>query len=260
MAPTRGIAITPILVNALTGTSLTPAQPRTDSCNNAAILNHMRRSVHHVYAGGHLLVRHQRTNIAFMVRPAVPSEIVTTLVQNHRRFLQFLERRVGNREDAEEILQAAFTKSVQKEGDIRDGEKAIPWFYRLLRNAIVDHFRHRAVEQRALEALSGDPLSLSQEGFDPAAEAVLCECLHELIDTPKPEYRGLLRRVDLEGSSIADAARNAGISTNNARVRLHRARKALRKQLELACGTCTEHACLDCSCQRGALARQRSRV
>jgi RNA polymerase sigma-70 factor (ECF subfamily) len=43
-------------------------------------------------------------------------------------------------------------------------------------------------------------------------------------------------------------AEAAGITPNNASVRLFRAREALRQQLQRSCGTCAEHGCLDCSC------------
>ncbi|MGZ7100373.1 MAG: RNA polymerase sigma factor, partial [Candidatus Angelobacter sp.] len=42
----------------------------------------------------------------------------------------------------------------------------------------------------------------------------------------------------------------SSITAENAAVRVHRARKALRRQVELPCGTCAEHGCLDCHCQR----------
>jgi DNA-directed RNA polymerase specialized sigma24 family protein len=97
---------------------------------------------------------------------------VAALVDNHLRFLAFVERRVGDRAEAEEILQ--------------------------------------------------------------------------------PAYEEILRRVDLGGMRPVDFAAEAGISPNNAMVRLHRARKALRARLAEACGTCAEHGCLDCRCGRGA--------
>ena len=83
------------------------------------------------------------------------SAVVATLVDNHQRFLSFLTRRVGNPSDAEEILQAAFVKSVEKSASIRDSETVVAWFYRLLRNAVIDYYRHRDAERRALERMAG---------------------------------------------------------------------------------------------------------
>jgi RNA polymerase sigma-70 factor (ECF subfamily) len=50
---------------------------------------------------------------------------------------------------------------------------------------------------------------------------------------------------------VAFVARAEKLSTNNASVRLRRARRALKKNLEQTRGACAQHGCLDCSC-RGA--------
>ena len=77
------------------------------------------------------------------------SAVVATLVDNHRRFLSFLTNRVGNRHDAEEILQAAFVRGVERLDTVRDSENVVAWFYRLLRNAVIDYYRHRDAERPA---------------------------------------------------------------------------------------------------------------
>src|SRR5688572_3428779 len=75
---------------------------------------------------------------------------LATLVDNRTRFLAFLERRVGSRDIAEEILHQAYVRGMDRGGGLRDGESAIAWFYRLLRNALADHWRHGDAERRAL--------------------------------------------------------------------------------------------------------------
>ena len=82
--------------------------------------------------------------------------------------------------------------------------------------------------------------------------------MNTLIPTLKPEYAEILRRVDLEGAAVPSVAAELGISANNVTVRLHRARQALKKQLERCCGTCATHGCLDCTCdmQAGCCADQ----
>jgi RNA polymerase sigma-70 factor (ECF subfamily) len=173
-------------------------------------------------------------------------EIIETLVDNHREFRAFLEHRVSNPADAEEILQAAFVKSVEKGDTIRKGESSVAWFYRLLRNAVIDHYRRRDVERRALEREAGT--GLESEIPEPEVEKAICGCIDDLIPTLKSDYADLIRRVDLEDAAIVDVADSIGITPANLRVKLHRARAALRRRLELSCGTCTEHGCLDCSC------------
>lgn len=175
-----------------------------------------------------------------------PPEMIGVLVDNHRRFLAFLQRRVKDPADAEDILQAAFLKSVKKGDTIRSGETVVAWFYRLLRNALIDHYRHTGAEQKALSRAGA--LSLDGPQSEPEVERAICQCVLHLLPTIHEDYAVLLRRVDLEGLGIADVAAETGMTPNNVRVKLHRARTALRKRLELSCGTCAEHGCLDCTC------------
>jgi RNA polymerase sigma-70 factor (ECF subfamily) len=178
---------------------------------------------------------------------AIDPAVERVLVENHRRFLAFLERRVGSRAAAEDILQEAFVRGMGAGHALRDRESAVAWFYRLLRNAITDHFRRRAAEERALARFAAEPRA---EEVPPAelTEAV-CQCVGGLLQTLKPEYAEALRQVDMEGASPGDFARAAGITANNASVRLFRARLALKKQVEASCGTCATHGCYQCECR-----------
>lgn len=173
------------------------------------------------------------------------TEVVRALVDNHRSFLAFLERRTRSRELAEEILQKAFVRGIERAGGVREGESAVAWFYRLLRNALADHYRSRGSEARALDALAQEPEPPSDEELQQA----VCACVTALLPTLKDEYAEALRSVELEGRSVKDFAARVGISANNAGVRVFRAREALRKQLEKSCGTCATHGCLDCHCE-----------
>jgi RNA polymerase sigma factor (sigma-70 family) len=179
--------------------------------------------------------------------PPLTDTVTNTLVAQHRKFLAFLEKRVESRAVAEEILQSAFVKSMEKQHQLQSDESAVAWFYRLLRNAVIDHYRRRDAQGRALEK-HGIEMALS-EHMEPEAQATICACINELIPTLKSEYEQLVRAVDLEGKPVSDAARALGITANNASVRLHRARAQLKKRLETACSTCAEHGCLDCTCR-----------
>ena len=176
---------------------------------------------------------------------AAPSpEVVATLVANHREFLAFVQRRVGDRAMAEEIVQDALVRSLAKLDTVRD--TAVGWFYRVLRNAIVDHQRRRAVAERRLDGYAAEQADAAVD--DDELRRVVCACVGQLADTLKPEYATALRRVELDGLSVKDYAAEAGITSNNAGVRIFRAREALRRQVARACGTCADHGCLDCTC------------
>ena len=175
-------------------------------------------------------------------------EIAIRLAAQHREFLAFLRKRVESDELAEDILQSAMAKALEKSSDV-DEESVIAWFYRVLRNALVDHYRRRAAESKALER---EARSAPPEFELPEVEQELCACMGGVIDSLKPEYADMLRAVDLAGESAGQYAHANGVTANNAAVRLHRARRALKRQLELICGSCTEHGCLDCSCRSGS--------
>jgi RNA polymerase sigma-70 factor (ECF subfamily) len=166
-----------------------------------------------------------------------------SLVARHRELLEFVQRRVGDRALAEDILQDALVKHLAHADEIR--ESSVGWMYRVLRNAIVDHARRRATEARRSETVARDVEATA----DPELHDTICRCVGELAAMLKPEYADALRRIDIDGLPVKDYAATAGITATNAGVRVFRAREALRKQLARACGTCAEHGCVDCTCQ-----------
>jgi RNA polymerase sigma-70 factor (ECF subfamily) len=171
---------------------------------------------------------------------------VSVLVDNHRAFLAFLEKRVGRRDVAEDILQDAFAKGLDKLPQALTGESAVAWFYRVLRNAVVDHFRRGGASERAVSALAREVEQHAEPDLD--TRDAICRCIARLSTTLKPEYGEALRRVEVDGLSVQQFAAEAAITANNAGVRLFRAREALRKAVARSCGTCAEHGCLDCTC------------
>lgn len=169
------------------------------------------------------------------------------LVAKNGRFLAFLERRLGNRSDAEEILQAAYARALEK-GVPDDGpEEVVAWFFRVLRNALLDRARRGDVERRAAERLAREV----EEASEPELRDAVCACMHDLLPSMRPEYADVVRAVELDGRALAEVAAEGGVTVNNATVRLHRARQALKKQLLRACGACAAHGCLECTCRTG---------
>lgn len=176
----------------------------------------------------------------------VDATVARALVENHRAFLGFLERRVGRRDLAEDILQEAFARGLQKLETLRDDEAAVAWFYRTLRNAVVDHHRRAKVQDAALARFAAE----LEEAVAPTEElhAEVCRCVLRLADTLKPEYAEALRKIEVEGQPVAAFAEEKGLTKSNAGVRVFRAREALRRQVAASCGTCAEHGCVSCTC------------
>jgi len=179
---------------------------------------------------------------------AMAEPAIDILVANHREFLRFVERRVGDRATAEEIVQDAFVRSLDRGDEIR--ESVVGWFYRVLRNAVIDRQRRQAVANRRLDQFAAELDSNPGGGEELAGEmaGIACQCVAQLADTLKPEYADALRRIEVDGVAVKDYADTLGISASNAGVRLFRAREALRRQVARSCGTCADHGCLDCTC------------
>jgi RNA polymerase sigma-70 factor (ECF subfamily) len=176
-----------------------------------------------------------------------------TLLDLRRRFLAFLERRVDDRVLAEDILQAAYLRALESRGRLRADESAVAWFYRILRNAVIDHYRRRTTEGAALERWAKE-LEHTTAAAEPQLEETVCQCIAGALEVITPAYAELLREVDLKERSLAAYAAAQRITSANAAVRAHRARVALRKQLIRCCGTCAEHGCIECRCKISAAA------
>lgn len=172
------------------------------------------------------------------------THVTAALLEHRKVFKAFVAARVGNEADAEDLLQNGLVTALKRGGELKDGEKAIAWFYQVLRNAIIDHARSRNAAARRDDAWAADALTLSG---DAGIERQICACFESILPVLKPAHAELLRRVELQGESVSAAAAALGITPNNASVTLHRARGELRAKLVEFCGDCS---CLDdCGCE-----------
>lgn len=74
--------------------------------------------------------------------------------------------------------------------------------------------------------------------------------------TPQLAPAEIIRRVIVDGIPVTQVAPELGLTPNNAMVRLHRARTALRARLKEHCGTTSVRACSECGCEeRGCCPR-----
>jgi sigma-70-like protein len=118
---------------------------------------------------------------------AVPMQIqpIAQLVLNRQQFLQFVQRRVASAAAAEDIVQNAYIRAIENVSMLRQQESAAAWFYRVLRNAIVDYYRHRSAEDRAFERLARDSTDMQPP---PKSEEIECECIDQVLPVLKPSY------------------------------------------------------------------------
>ena len=165
-----------------------------------------------------------------MPAPAARTDSVELLAENHRRFLAFLERRVGSRETAEDILQDAFVKAYAALPRFRDGEPLKPWLLRIVvnegRNRRRSADRRVGLARRAAQVEPRDAVVPSPESAVLAAETreLLLAALGRLRDEDR-EVIGARYLLDL---SEAETAETIGIRRGTVKSRTSRALARLR--------------------------------
>ncbi len=157
------------------------------------------------------------------------SEAFDTIFRRHYgRLLRQAERRLGSRSEAEDAVQEAMERALRSAGGFgANGEYQIgAWLSRIVTNRCHDHGQRRAVEERALRQVSLDA-ARSESAPDPELLDMVEDAIADLPDSQREAF--VLRVVD--DLSYAELASTAGISRDNARARVHRARTAIRDHL-----------------------------
>ncbi|MEM9782200.1 MAG: sigma factor [Pseudomonadota bacterium] len=171
-----------------------------------------------------------------------PRACIAAALHAHRRDLtRFVASRVPAG-DVEDVLQISALRAIESADTLQDADRVLAWLYRIHSNIVTDLGRGKAREQRLLEALSHEP-----EPVVVTAEP-LCGCSLVQARQLHANYAAILDLVDIAGASLSQAAAALSISVNNATVRLHRARAALKKRLLEHCGVTSPGACDDCRC------------
>jgi RNA polymerase sigma-70 factor, ECF subfamily len=151
-----------------------------------------------------------------------------------RHYLQifaFAVRRVRGRESAEEIVADTFAVAWRRRDLIPD--PALPWLFAIAANVIANQHRS-AGRRRGLDLRLAQEAGFSAQGPDPADSIAGRDELSTAFAQLEERDRELLRLVAWEGLSTREAAEVIGCSPGAARVRLHRARRKLAKQLKNA--------------------------
>jgi len=172
------------------------------------------------------------------------SSVEGAIIKNLQTFVAFARNRLGDHHLAEDVVQESLMKALAADHQPATEEETIPWFYRILRRAIIDVYRKQGARSRALERFEQElPEAPNEED-----ERELCRCFRRLLPMVPAQYRELLDEVDLKGVDPDEVAMKLGLTRNNLTVKLHRARKHLRKALSQNCGACSVHGCIDCTC------------
>lgn len=149
----------------------------------------------------------------------------------------------GHADDAEDAMQEALIKTYRYTSSIREPEAFRPWLHRTVRNACLMNRRRRAHEPRHLESLESaardgadatrlDPADPGRNPEQLAANSDLRVRLRVALNGLPPSYRAIVFLREMQGLSTREVAHAMGISEDNVKTRLRRARKALQQALD----------------------------
>ncbi len=136
----------------------------------------------------------------------------------------------------DDLTQETFLRVQDRLGDLRDPAKLSSWVFRIAYNLCQDHFREAgkfAVTEGAeeMELKIVEEVSVQKE-FE---QHQMSKCVQVEIDLLPESLRTVLLMADRMEFSNREIAEVLGITIENAKVRLHRARKRLKQLLEHKC-------------------------
>jgi RNA polymerase sigma-70 factor (ECF subfamily) len=165
--------------------------------------------------------------------------------EHYSAIARYLRRVVGEA-DAEDVAQEAFIKVSRSLGDFRGDAKLSTWIYRIATNAAMDHLRKRGRDysKQLSEGAGPDDETGSDDAFadenSPLPDTLLLrkdmnDCIRGIVESLPVNYRAILILSDLEGMTNAEICTILDLSMETAKIRLHRARKRLKAELEKSC-------------------------
>jgi RNA polymerase sigma-70 factor, ECF subfamily len=166
-------------------------------------------------------------------------EQALALLQN--TVFSFSMKVCGQREDAEDTMQEVLVKSVPFLSRFESPKALVVWLYKVAKNRCLMSRRKSKFapkQELSLEELMPDRKELEsfgrESGVNPEAFAIRsqeAQRLREAIQKLPPQYRMVLVLRDMEGLTDDEVAEITGSRAGTVRVRLHRARLFVRKEL-----------------------------
>jgi RNA polymerase sigma-70 factor, ECF subfamily len=167
-------------------------------------------------------------------------EIYTTY---RERILRYLSRYVGEAE-AEDLAQETFLKAGKKLESFRGESQLLTWLYRIATNTALDKKRSPSYRELVQILPSTEPIEGASLHVDTTAPPTverqvireeMSACIRRVIDRLPESYRTIIVLSNLEGLKDSEIAEVLDQSTSAVKIRLHRAREQLRKELSSSC-------------------------
>ena len=162
----------------------------------------------------------------------------------YSRILQYLTRIVGPN-DAEDMTQDVFDKINNGLGGFQGKSKLSTWIFRIATNTAIDRSRSAAFKQKKehiaiVDGTEHQAACTSASNKSPVTDQLvirkeMSDCVNEFIDNLPPDYKTVIVLSELEGLTNKEIAEILGISLDNVKIRLHRARAKLKAALNAGC-------------------------
>jgi RNA polymerase sigma factor (sigma-70 family) len=157
--------------------------------------------------------------------------IAEVAARERSRLLRFIQRRVPDRRDAEDIVQDVFSALVEASQLLMPIEHVTAWLFRVARNRIVDAFRRQPREGAELAGLE-DLLPSPDAGPEAQyARTLLLEAIAIALDELPREQRDVFVAHEIEGRSFKEIAAETGVGINTLLSRKRYAVLHLRERL-----------------------------
>ena len=136
---------------------------------------------------------------------------------------------LGNRQDAEDVVQDAFVKAIDRLEDCREPAKFVQWMLVIVRNRALSHRTYRKI--RETSELLPEIAGADDSPFVDAAQSELADTLQSALATLSKVQREIVLLHDMDGWTHKDIADSLGITEVRSRQHLFVARKLLRERL-----------------------------
>ena len=158
------------------------------------------------------------------------------------RLLAVARRIVGSEEDARDVVQDAFMNAFKSLDRFEGNAKLSTWLHRIVVNAALMRLRTRKRKpEQSIETMLPSFLDDGHheerfQSWDEPIDKIMeraenRELVRKQIDALPEGYRTVLVLRDIEGLDTEETANVLGLSVNATKIRLHRARQALRTLL-----------------------------
>lgn len=171
---------------------------------------------------------------------------------NGGRLLAVARRYLRSEEDARDAVQEAFISAYRSIGRFEGGSNLSTWLHRIVINCCL--MRLRSLRRRPEDSIEDllpkfdetghrvlEPPSCGESAEERLDRGKVCARVRESIDRLPEKYRTVLLLRDIEEMTTEEAARVLGTTPTAVKVRLHRARQALRTLLEPVLGQADGH-------------------